>query len=154
MRQQPSYIQKVVISLAAHNNVLAYYKQSLDYVKISQMIIQKSQKNEKHMQGWNPQKPTTTLPHHPYILCHFAATYTNMLFFLLLVTDRQTDRQTDGWMDRQIKRDLRSDLHSLVWESNVVPASHCVQLGRLLVPFTHIVHPTTLEEHVSEMTKK
>ena len=46
------------MSLAGDNNVLAYYKQSLDYVEISQIIIQKSQKNEKGMQGWNPQKPT------------------------------------------------------------------------------------------------
>ena len=66
--------------------------------------------------------------------------------FVFVTCDRQ--------MDRQIKRDLRLDLHSLVWESNVVPAWHCVQLGRLLVSFTHIVHPITLEEHVSEMTKK
>ena len=43
-------------------------------------------KENKHMQGWNPQKPikldgndTTTSTHHPYILCHFATTYTNML---------------------------------------------------------------------------
>ena len=38
------------------------------------------------MQGWKPQKPTkldgndtTTLSHHPYILCPFAVTCTNML---------------------------------------------------------------------------
>ena len=47
------------------------------------MTVLKSQKSflneNKRMQGWNPQKPTkldrndtTTISHHPYILCHFA----------------------------------------------------------------------------------
>ena len=104
------------MSLADDNNVLAYYKQSLDYVHENITDNQKSQKNEKHMQGWNPKKldgnDTTTLSHHPYILYHFAATYTNMLCVFVscdrqtdmqtdIQTDRQTDRQTDGQTDQQ-----------------------------------------------------
>ena len=49
--------------------------------------VTKSFLNEnKRMYRWNPQKSTkpdgndtTTLSHHPYFLCHFATTYTNML---------------------------------------------------------------------------
>ena len=46
------------------------------------------------MQEWNPQKPTeldgndtTTLSHHPYILCHFAATYTNIFVSCVRVVE-------------------------------------------------------------------
>ena len=42
-------------------------------------------KKNKHMQGWNPQKPTKldgnetiTSTHHPYILCHFASQYLSL----------------------------------------------------------------------------
>jgi len=52
--------------------------------------LQNSFLNEnKRMSGWNPKKPTkldgndtTTLSHHPYVLCHFAAANTNMLCVL------------------------------------------------------------------------
>ena len=51
------------------------------------------------MQGWKPQKPTkldgndtTTLSHHPYI-CHFAATYTNMLCVCQLRAEKGCGRQ-------------------------------------------------------------
>ena len=54
----------------------------LEYVKVTKSFLNEN----KCMKGWNPQKTSkldgndsTTLSHHTYILCHFAATYTNML---------------------------------------------------------------------------
>ena len=48
----------------------------------------------------DPQKAdendTTTLPYHPYILCHFAATYTNMLVFVSCVQRRVVEGSVVG----------------------------------------------------------
>ena len=57
----------------------------------AQKQVTKSFLNEnKHMKGWNPQKPTkldgndtTTLSRHPYILCHFANLHNAIKFVFI-----------------------------------------------------------------------
>ena len=73
-----SYLPPCIFPLAFPPTSLLSYHSQTTRQKNSRNKSQKSFLNKnKHMQGWNPKKPTkldgndtTTLSHHLYILCH------------------------------------------------------------------------------------